>query len=382
MRVRAGMWCLGIGLATLFALGMVVMRLHPAIGSMSEVRSSELARDQFINPAPVWQDTLRGLSRQFVPTADGAPTNQLFLPDISPIGEAPLRITWFGHSSVAIEMDELRLIVDPIIGERASPFSFIGPKAFYDRGPSADYLLMADVVLISHDHYDHLDFTAIRALRSSSATFIVPLGVGRHLQRWGIAHQRITELDWWAQAKIGPVTVTATPARHGSGRVSPFSSRTLWAGFSIAGKTHKVWYSGDTGWQEPEFIEIGQRLGPFDLTLIDAGQYDSAWPDWHLSPELAVEAHRLVRGEFLLPVHWGRYQLAHHGWTEPAERAKMAAKCRAVDLVVPAPGQPIGYPFQVQRQWWPDAKWLNATESPIRPTREGNPHDRIDWRCQ
>jgi L-ascorbate metabolism protein UlaG (beta-lactamase superfamily) len=165
-----------------------------------------------------------------------------------------------------------------------------------------------DVVLISHDHYDHLDRPTIAAMANGDAMFVVPLGVGAHLERWGIPPARIVELDWWQSTRVGSLEIIATPARHVSGRISPQSDGTLWAGYALLGAQHRVWYSGDTGFHSA-LEEIGQRFGPFDVTLVEAGQYDADWPDWHLGPEQAVEAHRLVRGKRMIPVHWGLLKL-------------------------------------------------------------------------
>lgn len=338
--------------------------------------SLQFSKGKFSHPEAVWTDTVRGLVREFRQTADGAPQPTFQVPAIVPIGEAPFAVTWFGHSSMLLTLDGRKILIDPIVGERVSPFSFLGPKRFFDVGPSTDLLRQVDLVLISHDHYDHLDYPAILALKTMKARFVVPLGVGAHLRRWGISPERIVEIDWWERAEIDGITVTATPARHGSGRVSPFASNTLWAGFAIAGASHRVWYSGDTGWQS-QFAEIGERLGPFDLTLIDAGQYDETWPDWHLGPELAVAAHLAVRGKVMLPVHWGLFKLAHHSWTEPAERLLRAAACRSVEVILPPPGQAVAAPFAPSARWWPETSWSDASQAPIHATRNGNPKERV-----
>ncbi|BCP53662.1 MBL fold metallo-hydrolase [Kaistia sp. 32K] len=338
--------------------------------------SEQYSKGKFWHPEAVWTDTMRGLVREFRYTSDAAPARAFQAPPIVPVEDAPFAITWFGHSSMLLALDGKKILIDPILGERVSPVPFIGPKRFFDVGPSADLLRQVDLVLISHDHYDHLDYPAILAMKNMTARFVVPLGVGAHLRRWGISPERIVEIDWWEPAKIDGITVTATPARHGSGRVSPFASNTLWAGFAIAGAKHRVWYSGDTGWQS-QFAEIGERLGPFDLTLIDAGQYDETWPDWHLGPELAVDAHLAVRGKVMLPVHWGLFKLAHHSWTEPAERLLRAAQCQSVKVILPPPGQTVAAPFAPTERWWPDTRWSDASKAPIHATRNGDPKERI-----
>jgi L-ascorbate metabolism protein UlaG (beta-lactamase superfamily) len=232
-------------------------------------------------------------------------------------------------------------------------------------------------VVISHDHYDHLDQATIMALKDGKAVFIVPLGIGAHLAYWGIPAARIIELDWWQSARVGTLEVVSTPSRHASGRLYPQSDATLWSGFALRGPVHKVYYSGDTG-LFPGMRDIGDRLGPFDLTMIEAGQYDADWPDWHLGPEQAVAAHQLVRGKLMMPVHWGLFKLAHHGWTEPAERVLAAARCAGVAVLTPRPGlavEPSAAP-EGQR-WWPRTPWRNASQTPVVATLRGDAAVRI-----
>lgn len=275
-----------------------------------------------------------------------------------------------------LEVDGSRVLIDPIWGERASPLSWVGPRRWYAPLIALNDLGPIDLVLISHDHYDHLDFATIQAMRTWKTAFIVPLGVGSRLANWGIARNRITELDWWQGAQLGPLTLVATPARHASGRISTKSDHTLWAGWSILGPQHRVWYSGDTGFHN-DFAKIGQLHGPFDLTLIEAGQYDPRWPDTHMGPEQAVEAHLSVRGRVMMPVHWGLLKLANHSWTEPAERVLAAARCHNVQVLIPQPGQSVEPGSAVSSRWWPELPWQSAAEAPIVSTKNGIPTDRF-----
>src|SRR5450631_1508452 len=179
-------------------------------------------------------------------------------------------------------------------------------------------------------------------MKDWSTTFIVPLGVGAHLVYWGVPEAHIVELDWWEQAAVGcgGLSIVATPARHASGRTVLDDDATLWAGYALIGAQHRVYYSGDTG-LFPALADIGSRLGPFDLTILEVGQYGSAWPDWHMGPEQAVRAHQMVLGRVLLPVHWGTFALAYHAWTEPIERTLAAAAAAGVTVVAPEPGQSL-----------------------------------------
>ena len=253
-----------------------------------------------------------------------------------------LRATWLGHSSVLVEIDGARILLDPVWARRASPSSLIGPRRFFPPPLSLDDLPPLDAVMTSHDHYDHLDRGVIRALaRSASqsrARFVVPLGVGAHLERWGVAPSRITELDWGESTTVGPLTLTATPARHFSGRGLFDRNHTLWASWAVKGPAHTVFHSGDTG-PFNGFAAIGLEHGPFDLTLMKIGAYDNAWPDIHLNPEQAVAAHADLRGKALLPIHWGTFNLAFHRWDEPADRIVAAAT--GTTLIMPKPGQSI-----------------------------------------
>lgn len=278
-----------------------------------------------------------------------------------------LRVTWLGHSTLLLELDDSRLLIDPVWGPRASPFSWLGPRRWYDPPLALTNLPTLDAVLISHDHYDHLDEPTIRQLADIAPRFIVPLGVGAHLEYWGIKAEKITELEWWQQHTIGSVEITATPARHASGRHAFDLDKTLWAGFAVKG-SQSVYYSGDTG-LFPGFKEIGERLGPFDLTMIETGAYNRNWPDWHLGPEQAVIAHQWVRGRRLLPLHWGLFNLARHNWTEPMERVLMASEQLNLPVLTPRPGQPFEPGISELSKWWPELPWEGADSHAIMSTQ-------------
>jgi L-ascorbate metabolism protein UlaG (beta-lactamase superfamily) len=274
-----------------------------------------------------------------------------------------LRVTWFGHSSSLVELDGHRLLLDPVWGERCSPFAFAGPARWYEPVLPLDELPPLDAVVISHDHYDHLDHPTIVALAERGTTFIVPLGVGAHLERWGVASDALVELDWWEETTVGTLRVVATPARHFSGRGPRQADQTLWAGWAMLG-SKRIFYSGDTA-MFPGFTEIGERLGPFDVTLFEVGAYDQAWADVHLGPEQAIEAHRNVRGGLLIPVHWGLFDLALHSWTEPIERTLAAADAVGVRVASPRPGESVIPGQELRQRWWPDVPWQTAEEAPV-----------------
>ena len=289
---------------------------------------------------------------------------------LTALPESGLRVTWMGHSTTLIEIDGLRILVDPVWSERASPFSWAGPARFYAPPIALDELPPIDAVVISHDHYDHLDHETIQELASKSIRWLVPLGVGAHLEFWGVSGNAIQELDWWEEVEIKGVRIVATPSRHFSGRSVLLldQNATLWAGWAFVGPTRRVFYSGDTA-LHPEFVAIGERLGPFDLTLMECGAYDQLWSDVHLGPEQAVLAHRLVRGQVMVPVHWGLFDLALHGWTEPVERIIVAARQLNVHLSIPRPGQSIDIGTRVENEkWWPSLDWRTQENAPAWST--------------
>ena len=233
--------------------------------------------------------------------------------------ETGLRATWLGHSTVLVEVDGLRILTDPVWGNRASPSRIAGPKRFQPVPVAIEALPPLDAVIISHDHYDHLDYPTILALAASNVPFYTSLGVGAHLESWGIAPERIVELDWWETATLpgAELTISASPSRHFSGR-GLSRNLTLWSSFAVRGPRHSFFFSGDTG-LTPEYADIAARLGPFDLVMLEVGAFHPSWGEIHLGPENALEAHALLGGGAFLPVHWGTFNLAIHAWDDPAE---------------------------------------------------------------
>ena len=333
---------------------------------------SEWTRGRFHNAQAILTDYRGALLSLLRRAPDSMPRTPV--PVLHPTGASlasasreGLRATWLGHSTVYLEVDGVRILTDPVWGERASPLMGLGPKRFSAPLIALEDLPVPQAVVISHDHYDHLDRVTIRRIRHWETRFIVPLGVGARLVAWGVPQARITELDWWAATRVNELEVTCTPARHASGRWLFDKDRTLWGGFAFTGPRHRVYFSGDTG-MFAGFQEIGDRLGPFDLTMIEAGAYDRAWPDWHLGPEQAVRAHVLVRGGTMLPLHWGLFDLAAHGWTEPIERVLAAARTAGTSVCTPRPGESFEPGLPGFSPWWPALPWKTALEAPIRAT--------------
>ncbi|BEL06652.1 MBL fold metallo-hydrolase [Actinoplanes sichuanensis] len=276
-----------------------------------------------------------------------------------PLAEAPaggdaqgLHITWYGHSTALVEIEGHRVLLDPVWSDRCSPTPLAGPRRLHQPPVALRDLPPIDAVVISHDHYDHLDMPSIQILADLQTTmFVVPLGIGAHLERWGVPESRITELDWHESTRVAGLELVATPARHFSGR-GLTRDETLWASWVINGPTRKVFYSGDTGYF-PGFAEIGATYGPFDATLVQVGAYGNDWSDIHMVPEDGVATHVDVRGGVMIPVHWATFDLAPHHWSEPAERAWREAKARDVKLAIPRPGQRVDVdnPPEIDA-WW------------------------------
>ncbi len=253
-----------------------------------------------------------------------------------------LRATWLGHSTVLIEIDGVRVLTDPVWGPRASPSRLAGPKRFQPVPIALRALPPVDVVLVSHDHYDHLDYPTIRELARLPVPFVTSLGVGAHLEAFGVPPERITELDWWESCTLphAEVTITAAPSQHFSGRGLKDRNATLWSSLVIRSARHSVFFSGDTG-LTAEYATIRERLGPFDLVMLEVGAFHPAWGDIHLGPANALEAHALLGGGAFLPVHWGTFSLAMHAWDQPAEALLSMAPARGVQLVMPRLGEPV-----------------------------------------
>ena len=321
--------------------------LHPVIAGL---RDHTVAK-------PSMTDFLFGGPRR-VPSAP--------LPSIDPRAawqrrpDSGLRATWLGHSTVMIEIDGHRVLTDPVWGTRASPSRLIGPKRFQPVPVSLRDLPSLDVVVISHDHYDHLDYPTVRSLAKTDVPFVTSLGVGAHLQSWGVPPERIVELDWWESHAVPgtDLSITAAPSQHFSGRRLNDRNATLWSSMVVRSSRHAVFFSGDTG-LTTQYAEIRQRLGPFDLVMLEIGAFHPSWGDIHLGPAHALEAHALLGGGPFLPVHWGTFALAIHDWDEPVETLLSLAgrgdATRDTTLLLPRLGQALE-PAHGPRTapWWRD----------------------------
>ena len=356
---------------SIVVLGVVILlflNLHPSFGANPSKEQEELYNTfdnyvdgKFVNPETkmlgVSADNPSTLQDSDSTTEERRPPGQLPVSEIdwNQIQGKEDSLTWLGHSSFILSLDNKKILIDPMLGPRASPVSFIGPKRYSeDLLGIIEEMPPIDAVFITHDHYDHLDYHSIKKLKSKVAHFFVPYGVGNHLIQWGVAKEKITELNWWDEAEFQGLTIALTPAKHFSGRGIFNRNSTLWGGWVILGEQTRFYTSGD-GSYEGHFKEIGDKYGPFDIALIEGGQYDTRWPESHMLPEESVQANIDVKGKQMLLTHWGAFTLARHGWTEPIERALKAAKENDVDLIAPRIGETIGMERSLPNPvspWW------------------------------
>lgn len=333
----------------------------PSDATLARMRASaRFVDDRFENVEPTtvmkastWETAKHWLS------GDEMRTPACPLPLVRPSLGAPppsgLRITWLGHSTTIVEIDGATILTDPIFSERASPSRWIGPKRFHPPPLAIEELPRVDAVVISHEHYDHLDMATARMLAARGIPFHVPLGIGAHLERWGVPRAEIVEHDWWERASIRDgVTVVSTPVRHFNGRGVPFRVGALWTSWSIVGPEHRAFFSGDTG-LTASFREIAEREGPFDVALLEIGQHHPDWGDIHLGPHGAIEAWQMLGAKYLVPIHWSTFELAYHAWSEPAETTKSLADDKGLPLLTPRLGEPVepGSPTSPPTSpWW------------------------------
>ncbi|KPC52520.1 MBL fold metallo-hydrolase [Amantichitinum ursilacus] len=261
-----------------------------------------------------------------------------------------LKLVWLGHSTFVLNMEGKNILLDPVFGESVSPLP-VGWKRFQPAPVALEALPHIDFVVISHDHYDHLDETTVRFLAKTTSEFIVPSGMGAWLQRWGVVAERISELDWHGSLQRGSLRFTATPARHESGRGLFDRARTLWASWVITGEQQKLYYSGDSSYGK-HFADIGERYGPFDVSIIENGQYDLRWADSHMQPEETIQAAIDLRSKLFVPAHWGMFQLSTHAWDEPVVRSFQLAQQRGLPMATPMLGE-LTQPDRIHATpWW------------------------------
>jgi len=300
---------------------------------------------------------LAQMIRAYMNKPDGMVPDSLPIlhPNIGVIESAPdsiTALTWFGHSAFFLEMDGKKILLDPMLGPAAAPFTFQINRFSDDLPIAIDDLPEIDAIILSHDHYDHLDFHTIMSIKDRVSHYYVPLGLGSHLKHWGVEEEKIHELDWWQEISFDGIQLACTPSQHFSGRAISDRASTLWCSWVIQGKKSKVFFSGDSGYFSG-FKKIGEKYGPFDLAMLECGQYNKLWQEIHMLPEETAQAAVDLNANIMMPIHWGMFELSLHPWKEPVERMSV----RAADLNMPIFTPKIGERFTLGSQlsseeWW------------------------------
>lgn len=320
-------------------------------------------RDSFVNRRPDILEKMREDQSMFTLTLaflfggekHRSPSKKL--PEMKPDLEeflkksTQIKFIWFGHSTFLINFDGTIILFDPVFSGAASPVSF-AVKRFQPPVLKLEELPEIHYIVISHDHYDHLDMETIQFFKSKKTKFITPLGVISHLREWGIEEERLTELDWWESLNIENLEFILTPAQHFSGRKGAKQMKTLWGSWIVRNKTQSMYFSGDSGF-DTHFKTIGDKYGPFDLTFIENGQYDLKWKEVHVLPEETAQAFIDLKGKRLVPVHWGMFDLALHSWYDPIEKLEKEAAKKNINLLTPKFGQLVKLEEEtIFEKWW------------------------------
>jgi L-ascorbate metabolism protein UlaG (beta-lactamase superfamily) len=336
---------------------------HTQMERIKRLQNSSQYKDgKFVNPieAPIMapDSTWSYIKKRFFSSRiDPEPTGKVPVKTIQQnewtgINNESLFFAWLGHSSILIAVDGKKILVDPVLEKRASPFSMIGPRRFHPTPATAKGLPPIDVVLITHDHYDHLEEPTIKQLDSKTSLFLVPLGIGELLEDWGISPKKIVELDWWEHYKVGSIKFIATPAVHYARRWLFDGDERLWCSWSVQSQNRRFYISGDSGYFDG-FKKIGDELGPFDMTFLKIGSYDDMWKQIHMLPEEAVQQHQDLRGYIMFPLHWATFDLALHPWYEPIERLLASVETKNVQIITPLIGERVDINrLPTMTKWW------------------------------
>lgn len=338
------------------------MERSDSLIDMTMIAKARRRGKQFLNPVPTsvgnWSTMVKVLGRYLTDRQERVPKRPLgpFRTNAHIYDQPPmsgLRVTWMGHSSTLLEIDGVRVLVDPVWEQRTAPVEWFGPKRFFAPPLPLEELPPIDVVLVSHDHYDHLGARTVRRLTqlqaTSGAQWVTTLGVGKILKQWGVMQAH--ELDWTESLRVGQLEITAVPTRHFSGRSLASRFETLWTAFVLAGPKHRVFYGADSGEWEG-FREIGQAYGPFDLSMLEIGAFDPMWADIHMGPDGAVRTFRAMGASgLMMPIHWGLFSLALHAWRQPIERVFAVDELKIWN---PEPGKPteLVKGIELRSEWW------------------------------
>ncbi len=357
-------------IAVVLIIGTLFLNLSPEFGgTVSKEQKKEYGKEAnhkngiFVNQIPTSMDmdfkSIIWLLGQFINGGKNRQPQQ----DISTIKIKPeeiisennggTKITWFGHSALLLEIDGKNIFLDPMLGQTTSPVPGFGGKRYSRKLPlDIEKIPQLDLIIISHDHYDHLDYGSIKALKEKTDMFFVPLGVDNHLKSWGVADDKIKTFNWWGATEFLNLQFVFVPSRHFSGRGLTDRAATLWGSWIIKSAKHNIYFSGDGGYG-PHFKEIGEKYGPFDFAMMECGQYGDKWAAIHMIPEETAQATLDIKAKAMMPIHWGAFTLALHSWKDPVERVIKKANDLKIKVVTPQIGEPVMVSNQYpQSEWW------------------------------
>lgn len=361
---------IGIIIALIVIVGTLFINLSPQFGGKASPRQEEeyaksanYKERKFINLGNInmsmsAKDMLKAIVGMIKAPSNTSPNEPIAVQQIDSTEIAnyasDTRFVWFGHSAFLLQIAGKNILIDPMLSEVPAPHPWLGGKRFSRKLPiSLEKTPQIDAIIISHDHYDHLDYTSIIALKDKTTHFYVPLGLSSHLISWGVKEEQITELDWWQKVNIETLTFTCTPAQHFSGRGLTDRDKTLWCSWVIQSPTENIFFSGDSGYGS-HFKEIGKRFGSFDFAMIECGQYNELWSEIHMFPEETAQVALDLNAKLIMPIHWGAFKLAQHAWTDPIERVIKKAKELNVALISPRIGEEtvLSDNHITQQSWW------------------------------
>ncbi|QKX07661.1 MBL fold metallo-hydrolase [Aquimarina sp. TRL1] len=362
---------IGIVMGVMTIVGLLFVTMSPQFGGKAtkeqqkEYAKSENYKDgKFSNLGGVkmdmsGKDMLKAIGGMFKSIPESRPASDLMVQKVDSINIAAYahektRFMWFGHSAFLMQTQGQNILIDPMLSEVPAPHPWLGGKRFSDSLPiEIAQIPQIDAVLISHDHYDHLDYESIIQLKDKVRRFFTPLGIGKHLIAWGVPKEKIVELDWGQKASFNELTFISTPAQHFSGRGVSDRDTTLWCSWIIQSPTEKIFFSGDSGYAS-HFKTIGDTYGPFDIAFMECGQYNTLWPSVHMFPEETAQAGVDVKAKKIMPIHWGAFKLAQHSWTDPVQRVLKKAEELNIDVLIPEIGKLtyIDQEDSTSNQWW------------------------------
>lgn len=275
------------------------------------------------------------------------------LKDIPMADKDSMKVVWFGHSSSMLQLQGKNILIDPVLSQYSSPVRGFGSKRFSKIPIQPEQLPEIDMLVISHDHYDHLDYKTIKEVDSKVKEYLVPLGVDKHLLRWGVDEKKIHVMAWWDEVQIDDLRITSTPGRHYSGRLPWNNNTTLWSGYVFQNDKYKVYYTGDTGYGD-FFQDIYNKFGAMDLMLLEDGQYDKAWEAIHMLPEQGIKAAETVQASWVIPVHWGAFSLSYHSWDDPIKQITKLGDEHGINIATPRIGEIVDFSkiSDYQECWW------------------------------